>query len=62
MPVLHVLILVFWKPFDFCHVIFFWGGPQLISSVFEKRGGGGGGCSWPEYLPMLLYLTNNLDN
>ena len=43
MPVLHVLILVFWKPFDFCHVIFFGGGPQLISSVFEKKGGGGGG-------------------
>ena len=53
MSVLHVLIFLFWKPFDFCPVIFF--GPKLISSVFEKTGkqlisplpplgdGGGGG-------------------
>ena len=68
MSVLHVLIFLFWKPFDFCPVIFF--GPKLISSLFLKKqgsslfllppppggGGGGGGRgarSWPESLPIL---------
>ena len=37
MSVLHVLIFLFWKPFDFCPVIFF--GPKLISSLFLKKQG-----------------------
>ena len=66
MSVLHVLIFLSWKPFDFCPVIFF--GPKLISSLFLKKqgsslfllspptGGGDGGegaRSWPESLPIL---------
>ena len=37
MSVLHVLIFLSWKPFDFCPVIFF--GPKLISSLFLKKQG-----------------------
>ena len=37
MSVLHVLIFLFWKPFDFCPVIFF--GPKLISTLFLKKQG-----------------------
>ena len=38
MSVLHGLIFVFWKPFDFCLVIFL-GKPKLISSLLLKKHG-----------------------
>ena len=36
MSVLHVWNFVFWKPLDFCHVIFFWA-KSYFFLVYEKN-------------------------